>query len=215
MKSACLLMVLAACCLAQPPVASEKGMVSGTVTNAAGAPLRGVTLLLAPLRSGQISIGVLAGSAPNSTAETNSQGSFTFDGVAPGRYLLTADRTGYLNAFFTSDRGGVLNITAGQKAAGIVITMTPQGILAGKVVDEADEPVSGATVSVHSSPARGQEARGVVPLVAETTNADGAFAIGNLAPGRYTLSVTTPPRRVPFARSPAPGRPQEAYVTTY
>jgi protocatechuate 3,4-dioxygenase beta subunit len=215
MKSACLGVVLATCCFAQPLAVVEKAVVSGTVTNAAGAPLRGVTLQLAPLRPGQISLSLMAGSAPNAAAETDSQGNFTFDGVAPGRYLLSAERGGYLNTFYTSGRGGVLNVTPGQKATGIAIKMTPQGIIAGRVVDEENEPVSAATVAVHSYPPRGQEARGEVPLIADTTNADGAFAVGNLAPGRYTLSVTTTPRGVPFARSAAPGRPQEAYVPTY
>ena len=59
-----------------------------------------------------------------------------------------AERSGYLNTFYSSARSAVLNISPGQKATGIVIKMTPQGIIAGRVVREEDEPVPGATVSV-------------------------------------------------------------------
>ena len=150
MKPAFLATILTAGCLAQQPLAPEKaadaGSISGTVASAAGEPLRRVTVRLAPLRSGQAVVLSTSGSTPES--ETDSQGNFSIDPVAPGRYLLMAERSGYLNALYSGARGGALTISAGQKATGIVIKMTPQGIIAGRVVDEENEPVSGATVGV-------------------------------------------------------------------
>jgi len=199
--------ILATCCWAQPPVAVDKGAVSGTVTNTAGEPLRRVSLQLTPVSR-------VRGSAAdeplsNLASETDLQGNFIFDVVVPGRYLLAAQRSGYLNASFYNARGGVLTVEPSQKVTGLVIKMTPQGIIGGRVIDDENEPVSGATVKV--TPGKVPDLVGAVPPAGDgTTNADGAFAIGGLPPGRYVVSVA-----VPSATVVSPRSHREIYVTTY
>ncbi|HEY7338813.1 MAG TPA: carboxypeptidase-like regulatory domain-containing protein [Bryobacteraceae bacterium] len=211
-KPVCLGMILAACSLAQLPVPAQKGTVSGTVINTAGAPVREAMLQLTPLAR--------LGSAPdspavNSASESDSQGNFTFDDVAPGRYLLAAQRRGYLNASYYNARGGVLTVQPGERATGIVIKMTPQGIIGGRVVDDQNEPLPGATVDIQPYLlSKDQTAIPTVSMAQGKTDADGAFAIGGLPPARYVVSATAPPDAEPQVASPSQGRP-EVYVTAY
>ena len=213
MKSACLGMILIANCLAQSPPSSEKGAISGSVTSASGEPLRRVTVRLTPLpaaRGSSMEVPV-----SNATAETDSSGNFTFDEVASGRYILQAERTGFLNAGYSNARGPVLTINPGQKTTDIVIKMTPQGIIAGRVVDDEKESLPGVTVSVrlYSVPVQGQ--RFELSRKTGTTDADGAFAIGGLLPGRYVVSVAAPPSTASPVKSPSLQSHPEIYVTTY
>ena len=122
-ESASLGTILTVCSLAQSPVAAQKGTVSGTVTNTAGAPLRRVSLRLTPQP-----ISFPAAPASILATETDSQGNFTFDEVAPGRYLLGAQRAGYQSASYDNGRGRVLTVQPGQKTTDIVIKMTPKAL---------------------------------------------------------------------------------------
>lgn len=56
------------------------------------------------------------------------------------------------------------------------------GSIAGRVVDPAGAPVSGASVAVHTGP-------GPVDDIAALTGPDGRFRLGNLGPGRYELAA--------------------------
>jgi len=205
-------MILTAFCLAQPPLSKEKALVSGSVTSVSGEPLRRVTLRLTPLPSPRVS---MEAEVANVAAETNSQGNFTFDEVAPGRYTLDAERAGFLNAHFDNDRGSVLTINPGQKTNDIAIKMTPQGIIAGRVFDDEKESLPGVTVNVRLSSVPGGRLRFEVPGSTATTDADGAFAIGGLFPGRYVVSVAAPPSTASPVKSPSLQGHPEIYVTSY
>lgn len=69
---------------------------------------------------------------------------------------------------------------------------TPNGRISGLVVDDADRPISGVTVSLVARPGR---------AIAAVTGPDGRFAFTALPAGRYSLSAT----RI--------GRPRVAYGT--
>ena len=212
-KPAYLGMILTVCSLAQPPIAAQKATVSGAVINSNGAPLRRVSVQLTRLALGPGS--VVDAPASNSATETDSQGNFIFDDVAPGRYMLTAQRTGYLNASYQNARGRVLTVQPGQKTTDIVIKMTPQGVVGGRVVDEENEPLPGTAVNI--SPYFLLKDQTVAPAASFNegkTDADGAFAIGNLPPGKYVVSVAAPPASGSPVTSP-PRSQQEVYVTTY
>ena len=213
-ESACLGTILTVCSLAQPPLAAQNGTVSGSVTNAAGAPLRRVSLQLTLLARGLGS--PLDAPASNSATETDSQGNFTFDNVAPGRYLLVAQRAGYTNTSYHNARGSVLTVGPDQKTTDLVIKMISQGIIGGRVIDEENEPLPGATVSVSVYLlSKDQTVVPVAPRAGEgKTDADGAFAIGSLPPGRYAVSVAAPPAAESPVTSP-PRTPREIYVATY
>ena len=73
--------------------------------------------------------------------------------------------------------------------------------------------MSGSTVSIRLAPTA-QRQFGLPEGPSGTTDADGAFAIGNLLPGRYIVSVSARPRTgVPLSSSSR--ERQKTYVTTY
>lgn len=207
-RAACLGLFAAAFCLAQQPsVPAEKATVSGFVYDAAGRALRLATVHLTPAPS----------DAPRAerVTETDAQGSFAFDDVVPSRYMLAVERTGYLSSRYLGAKGPVLTIQSGQQLTGVVLKMMPQGIIAGRVVDDEGDPLPGATVSVASySPPKDCRAC-VIPGETGTTDADGSFSIGELLPGRYVVSVAVPAKLALAFKSAASETRQEVYVTTY
>jgi hypothetical protein len=95
--------------------------------------------------------------------------------------------------------------------------MTSQGIIAGRVVDNEREPLPGESVNVrlYSVPKGLQPERVGLPGSTGTTDADGAIAIGGLAPGRYVVSVAAPPSTASPVKSPSLQTEQLIYVPTY
>ena len=211
MKIACLGLVFAAWCLAQPS-SPEQPAISGTVTNASGQPLRRVIVQLSPMPYGLGPSTDVTGTS--AATETDSQGNFVFEEAVPGRYMLRAERSGYLTTPYLSPRGGPLLIEAGKRATDIVIKVFPQGIIAGRVLDDENEPLAGTTVTIRVYSPSGKRPQIEPPPSTGTTNADGAFAIGSLLPGKYVVSVTAPSSTGPPLKLPSGSRPS-VYVSTY
>jgi protocatechuate 3,4-dioxygenase beta subunit len=76
-----------------------------------------------------------------------------------------------------------LTATAGKNVTGVSIQMSPQSIIAGRVLDDENDPLPGAIVSIWLASVPGK--RSAVPLISfeQVTNADGVFVIGGLGPG--------------------------------
>jgi large repetitive protein len=189
--------------------------VEGRVFSAAtGAPLKKAAVWLevfSPTR-GVNSSPTVAGPA----ATTDANGRFVLDGVEPGSYLLSAQRTGYLDQGYGARTpqvvGPPLKLSAGDRLTDVAFRLTPQSLVYGKVTDEDGDLVPNAQVEVlHVSYAGGR--RQFANTGSVTSQDDGSFVIGNLSPGRYYLSAAlrAVDQQGPPARKPA----REAYVTTY
>jgi protocatechuate 3,4-dioxygenase beta subunit len=150
---------------------------------------------------------------------TDNGGKFVFDDVAPGRYTLSADKPGFVPARYgarsSSAIGKQLDLTAGMEMKDLAIKMTPQGVIAGKVLDADGDPVISAQIqAMRSAYSRGRKQ--LQPAGGTTTNDLGEFRIASLAPGRYYISASD--RRQPIGNQDRPGRPgevQEGSITTY
>jgi hypothetical protein len=128
------------------------------------------------------------------TAVSGLDGSFRIEGIAPGRYRLFAERTGYLEVdrHRARSEGRVLALTAGQELKDLNIRLEAAAVVQGRVTDEDGDPLANAQVSVlrqkyvagHS---RWEQAG------AERTNDLGEYRIAGLAAGSYYLSVNPPP----------------------
>ena len=197
-------------CLAQQ-TQTPPGSITGVVTSAAGQPLKNALLHLQPWSTGS------PGQASSAySTSTDAQGSFLFENLDPGRYNLSAERTGYLRATYSANgrsASSVLDLTSGQQLTGISLKMTPQAVISGTITNEDGEPYPNAVVSVsHFSYVNGhkqlQPSGGIV-----ISNADGVFAVGNLPAGSYYLSAADQSGN----RQERRGRegPQQSYVTTY
>ncbi|MEP7354387.1 MAG: carboxypeptidase-like regulatory domain-containing protein [Acidobacteriota bacterium] len=165
---------------AQEP--APKARLEGRVVNASGEAIPGVKLrLTAPSANGRVDKQALETARALKNFETSvtsdATGQFVFDNLAASEYYrLSAERSGYTNAYYgTRDNmipGTTLTLKAGQILKGIVFTMTREAVISGKVTDAAGAPVKNAEVSL---------------LQSTYNRGDGTFEIRNLVPGTYRL----------------------------
>ena len=199
---------------AVPGGSEQKIRVEGTILSMNGEAVRKATVRLQGMSA-------QPGQPPSSYSETTDNGGkFIFDDVAPGRYTLSADKPGFVGARYgarsNTSPGTQLNLTAGMEMKDLAIKMAPQGVVAGKVVDQDGDPV----VSVQVQAMRHIYTRGrkqLVPTGGSSTNDLGEYRLINLAPGRYYISATDRRTVANFSQE-RPGRAgevQEGNITTY
>ncbi len=177
-------------------------LVEGQVLNAStGEPLKKVQVLLRPVTS--------SAEAPYG-ALTNPAGQFAIAGVAPGRYILMADRAGFVRA--PSRRPEILALSAGQRLKDVSVRLIPHGVIAGRILDEDGDPVHNTSVqALRWSYMQGR--RTLVPAASGNTNDLGEYRLPGLPPGRYYINATYRA----FAAQPRAGNagPEENYAVTY
>ena len=113
--------------------------MEGTILSLSGDLVRKATVRLQ-------GTGGQPGQPPASYSETtDNAGKFVFEDVAPGRYMLSAEKPGFVTARYgarsNTSPGTQLNLTAGMEMKDLAIKMTPQGVIAGKVLDQDGDPV--------------------------------------------------------------------------
>src|SRR5580692_1141807 len=162
----------------------DKAIVEGTILNAVtDEPVRkaGVTL------NAKKSYSVLS----------SNDGKFRFEGVDPSEYQLRVHRQGFLDA----DDEPSIKVSSGQQVKDLVVKLTPQGIIAGRVVDEDGDPVEDAEVNLERSlPVNGRKVS--LSSDSDRTNSEGYFFIGGLKAGLYRISATPQSNRGPLPSGP-------------
>ncbi len=192
----------------------KKIRVEGTILSLSGDAIRKATVRL----QGNFS---QAGQPPTTYSETaDNDGKFVFEDVAPGGYILSAAKPGFVTTRYgarsNTSPGTQLNLTAGMELKDLAVKMTPQGVIAGKVLDQDGDPVTSAQVQVmHNTYLRGRKQ--LVPAASATTNDLGEYRLSNLSPGRYYISASD--RRATLIltteRTGRSGEGQEGNITTY
>jgi carboxypeptidase family protein len=171
-------------------LAQDKAVVEGVVLNA---------LTNEPLR--KVSVTLDAGKKSYAATST-SDGKFRIEGVEPGAYQPQVQRQGFLE----SNDEPPVKAAAGQEIKDVVIKLTPQGIIAGRVVDEDGDPVPDAHVNIERSiQVNGRQV--VFDSDQENTNTEGYFFVGAMKPGRYHLTAT-----VSHNQGTRTSNPREDYV---
>ncbi|KAB2371095.1 MSCRAMM family protein, partial [Actinomadura montaniterrae] len=158
--------------VAAPPASGDGPAVRGRVLRPDGTPLPGATVTLIDATGRQL--GVIA---------TGGDGGYAIAAPAPGGYVLVGSAHGH------QPEAATVTVLDGPAVADLVLGGI--GGLAGTVRDEAGEPVAGAV-------AVATDQRGEV-VGSGVTGPDGAFALADLAPGGYTLTVSAAGHR-PAAR---------------
>lgn len=160
------------------------------------------------------------GQPPVSYIETtDNEGKFVFEDVAPGRYMLSAVKPGFITTRYgarsNTSPGTQFNLTAGMELKDLVVKMTPQGVIAGKVMDQDGDPVVTQVQAWRNTYLRGRKQ--LVPAGSGIVNNRGEYRLSNLAPGRYYISASD--RRVVSSitaeRAGRSGGVQEGNITTY
>src|SRR6185369_429523 len=200
-----LLLPLALAAQARP---DDSCSISGQVTNAVtGEPVRRA---LVYLRRIDMSPGVTNVQVTQS-GTTDAAGRFALSGIAPGKYRLSAERSGVLTTQYGSRRpnkaGTLITLEPGQKSSDMTMRLTPHGVIAGRVVDDEGEPVPNANVQA----LRQQYIQGQKELVRTgggTTNDLGEYRVFGLPPGRYFVSAE-------MRSNPASPQADDEYVTTF
>ncbi len=164
----------------------------------------------------------------NYTALTGADGGFHIENVAPGRYHLFVERSGFqeIDKHRRRADGRVITLTAGQELKDLVIHLQAAAVVEGRITDEDGDPMPEAQVAVlRQTFVAGHthwEQAG-----AERTNDLGEYRIAGLASGNYFVSVTPPPdfrSLIEASGNAAAGNPSNpavdkpapaAYQTTY
>src|SRR5581483_11869655 len=143
-----------------------------------------------PLRKVQVTLHNPASDA-SFTTTTGESGTYTLNGLDPGTYEFTAEKSGYVRggnsiSLQGTGAGWCSTPSPGQNVADAVVRLMPAAILAGRVADRDGEPVAGATVQAVRARGSGTAERYSVAASA-TTNDRGEYRIFGLPPGRYYL----------------------------
>jgi len=141
---------------------------------------------------------------------TSADGRFLFQGLTAGKYSLEGRRQGYIGAAYDSHEQYSTAIVTGADldTEHLVLRLAPDGLIAGKVLDESGEPVRHAAVAVyyedHSS------GIGQVQQIRSTQTDDlGEYEVTPLVPGTYFVSATATPWYAihPDSQREQPGTP--------
>jgi len=165
-----LLLATAALFAQTAPPADKAASVAGTVVNAiTGGPIPRAHVVLMSFGKGE---------RHDYGAMTTAEGKFSITGVPAGWISATATRLG-----FVADQRGAngIELKAGDHRDDLTLKLTPTGAIAGTVLDADGEPVEHSSVMIESSHGGGQSS---------STDAQGKFRIGGLAPGKYRIKAT-------------------------
>ncbi|MBI1789949.1 MAG: carboxypeptidase regulatory-like domain-containing protein [Acidobacteria bacterium] len=168
-----------------------------------------------PVRKVHVTLRKMAANAGQPVASTSdAEGKFSFEGIEPGTYRLVAERTGFMMQEYGA-RGGPfsgtsITLTAGRHMKDLTFRLMPQGVIAGKIIDEDGEPLEHAQISIRSQNGRYGSSM--------PTNDVGEFRVANLSPGKYLLTAIY--RRGMFGAAGEAARarteePDEDYVPTH
>jgi hypothetical protein len=171
---------IAGAALAMAAHAQTTGTVEGKVINTANG------------RAVAGAIVVLQGSEPTGdpprpdsyVVETDAQGRFRVEGVAPSRYDASPQREGFAARIYPP-----FTVEAGQHVQDINLRLIPLGAISGRVLDTDGDPVSNALVlALRYSYVDGKKE--LKTLGQGRSNDRGEYRIAGLAPGRCYLKFS-------------------------
>lgn len=192
----------------------QKCRIEGQVLSITGAPLKKATVRLQSTGPQNQST-----TPTNYTSTSDNEGKFLFEEVVPGTYILSAQRTGYINQSYGAKSPGSgmtpLKLDAGQVMKDLVFKLVPQAMIFGRLVDDDGDPLP--NFSIQASRWTFMNGKKQLQMTANTSSqADGTFVIGGLRTGRYYLSADGRSNNFSFGVDrPGNKKPEESYLKTY
>lgn len=177
-------------------VTGPRGSVTGEPAAAGTAVLRGTVVAAdtgAPVR--RASIRVMAPDvSDNKATTTDDQGRFELRELLGGRYTVMASKTGFVSITYgqrrPGERGTPVEVAPGQVIEKLTIALPRGGVITGRIVDEAGEPLAEAQVQALRSQFVPGGRRMMPASRGDTTDDQGSFRIYGLMPGEYVVSAT-------------------------
>jgi hypothetical protein len=166
------------------PNAKGTAILRGRVLNAEGRPLRRVQIRL----GGELI-------PEGRTASTNGLGKWEIRELPAGRFTLNFSRAGYLPAQYGQKRfgepGRPIELGDGETMENLDSTLTHNGVITGRVYDEAGEPLAGANVMPLQMRFFNGRRRLVPTRGNASTDDSGQYRLGSLEPGDYYVYATS------------------------
>ena len=189
-----LMSFMVATLLAQAPASPTEPTVAGRVVDGSTqAPVSGARVMLIPDGPGAGPIG-----NPTPTTQTDRDGRYAFASVAPGRYRLNVVKTGFTMPG-DLQRAAFVVVKAGEHRAAVLVQMQRAAVIAGRITDEAGEPVTDARVAGLRRPP-GSRGDLLVPGGSTQVNDLGEFRLV-VPPGEYYVQASASP--IAFASAAA------------
>lgn len=149
-----------------------------------------------PVRRAQVRAMSMEGRGGGVTS-TDAEGRYEIKDLPAGRFTVTASKGGFVQGQFGQRRAGEpgtpIDLADGQHAEQVNFVLSRGSVIAGRIVDDGGEPVSGTTVSAM----RYQFMAGSRRLVpgggdgaTDRTDDQGNFRLFGLAPGDYYISAS-------------------------
>ncbi|HTW67874.1 MAG TPA: carboxypeptidase regulatory-like domain-containing protein [Bryobacteraceae bacterium] len=230
------LCLLVFCCLASaagqdepaPPPAISPPPVAAPIEEQAPGTIQGTVVSGAtgqPLRRAQVLLRAADSKGAPLFQTTDESGGFSFPKVAPGSYIITVQRDGYLP--LSAGRIGsykmppIFTVTSGQTISSFVYRLTPAGVVSGKIKFDDAEPAVSVTIQLYRSYYdRGRH--GYAMAASALTDDRGQYRVHGLEPGTYYVAALYqapqhPPGAQEQLRTDAQGNPlpQLSYAVTF
>jgi hypothetical protein len=182
----------------------QTGGIEGVVMRAGtNEPLEGVELRIS-------SVTPQPGDGPPPT--TDREGRFSAAGLAPGRYLVMAVKSGFAAQFYGSKQTGItglagigtreedlaaagalINVVPGQVVRNIVIRMTASATVSGRVLGANGEPLVAMQVELLPVTFDASGRRNLIALTQTDTDDRGEYRLFSVEPGRYYIAARWSP----------------------
>jgi protocatechuate 3,4-dioxygenase beta subunit len=146
-----------------------------------------------PLGKAEIVLWRLGASADQRyTTTTAAGGRFAMQDIEPAKYLLRVSKRGYAHLQYgargAGKPGAALSLDPGQHLSDLVLRMSPQAVIMGRVLDQDGDPVPNVGIQLlRYSFTRGK--RQLQQLDDGGTNDLGEYRLYGLSPGKYYLSA--------------------------
>ena len=184
----------------RPRPAATALLMGRAVDATTGAPIRGATVRLHDWSAD-------AGEGPRTAVITGTDGQFVFGGLEEGDYRIWAGKFGYANSAVSQRRPmpdyrdvPPTHLGADEHRGGLVIRMWKHASIAGTVLDEYGEPLTGVRVRafprvfIGGRPALGEKDAHTV-----RTDDRGRYRIPSLVAGDYVVGIVRTYGTIPMA----------------
>jgi hypothetical protein len=209
-----------------PPALVSTGIIVGRVIDAAtGRPVAGATVTISggPSRTAPTPPPVRGGGSPMPPLPpprilTDGEGRFAFRKLTRGNYTLNVTKTGYAGGSYGRSRpdgpSRSLQLDDNEHLADVAVRLFKFASISGRVMDEAGEPIVGASVRAFRRRLVAGRRR-LAEGPSATTDDRGLYRIFNLTPGEYVVSVPMSTTSAPIATPMGAPANQNFSATAY